>query len=158
MKRGTTTLLKIAILIIAFSVLCLCVFWLPWLANETAVMNPEYAYLKFPVLFGLYITTIPFYVALYEAFRLLIYIENENAFSDLAVLSLKHIKYCAMAILILYVVGIVLLALQNAVHPGIAIIGAVIIFATLVISLFAAVLQELLRSALIIKAENDLTV
>ena len=52
----------------------------------------------------------------------------------------------------------ILLVIQNALHPGIAIIGFVIIFATLVIAFFAAVLQQLLKSALEIKAENDLTI
>lgn len=158
MKQGTTTFLKIAIFIIGIIVLALCTFLLPGLANDAAEMNPEYAYLRFPVLIGLYITAIPFFLALYQALKLLNYIESENAFSDLSVMSLGHIKNYAISIIILYVIGIFLLALQNVLHPGIAIIGIVIIFATLVISLFAAVLQELLRSALEIKSENDLTV
>jgi len=36
--------------------------------------------------------------------------------------------------------------------------GLIIIFATLTIVLFAALLQELLRNALEIKSENDLTI
>ncbi|MGC8074471.1 DUF2975 domain-containing protein [Salmonella enterica] len=39
-----------------------------------------------------------------------------------------------------------------------AIVGFVILFATFIILIFAAVLQELLESALRIKSENDLTV
>lgn len=47
---------------------------------------------------------------------------------------------------------------QSALHPGIAIIGFIIIFASVVIAVFAGVLQKLLRNALDIKSENDLTV
>ena len=52
----------------------------------------------------------------------------------------------------------ILLGTQNALHPGIAIIGLVILFASTVILLFTAVLQELLKNALRIKSENDLTI
>ena len=42
--------------------------------------------------------------------------------------------------------------------PGIIVIGLVIIFASMVIAVFAAVLQRLLQEAIDIKSENDLTV
>lgn len=42
--------------------------------------------------------------------------------------------------------------------PGIIVIGLIIIFASMVIAVFAAVLQKLLKEAIDIKSENDLTV
>ena len=42
--------------------------------------------------------------------------------------------------------------------PGIILIGLVLIFASMVIAVFAAVLQRLLQEAIDIKSENDLTV
>jgi len=42
--------------------------------------------------------------------------------------------------------------------PGIILIGMVMIFASMVIAVFAAVLQRLLKEAIDIKSENDLTV
>lgn len=42
--------------------------------------------------------------------------------------------------------------------PGVIVIGLVIIFASIVIGVFAAVLQKLLKEAIDIKLENDLTV
>ncbi|ETI68266.1 DUF2975 domain-containing protein [Neobacillus vireti] len=158
MKRGTVIWLKGTIFVIGIITFVISIFFLPGLAKEAAEMNPEYAYLRFPVLIGLYATEIPFFLALYQALKLLHYIEREVAFSELAVFSLGYIKKCAFIIIGLYVIGILMLAIQNALHPGIAIIGVVIIFAALVISLFSAVLQELLRSAIELKSENDLTV
>lgn len=106
----------------------------------------------------MYITVIPFYIALYQAFKLLDYIESKNAFSELVVESLKHISYCAIAIIALYLIGVVFLWFQNGLHSSIAMMGAVIIFATSAVAVFAAVLQELLKNALEIKSENDLTI
>nr|WP_275583378.1 DUF2975 domain-containing protein [Bacillus pakistanensis] len=123
--------------------------------QDTAEMYPEYAYLRFPVLIG---TAIPFFLALYQALKLLSYIERNHAFSELAVNSLKHIKYCAMTIIALYIFGMLLLVSQNALHPSIGMIGLTIIFTAFVMLLFATVLQEPLRNELEIKSENDLTV
>lgn len=158
MKRGSTIFLKIAVFLIGVIVLSLCIFFLPWLANDTAEMFPEFAFLQYPVLLGLYLTTIPFFVALYQAIRLLKLIDNEDAFSESSVNSLNLIKYCAITISILYVIGSILLMSQSALHPGIAIIGFIIFFASVVIAVFAGVLQKLLRNTLEIKSENDLTV
>lgn len=158
MERGTTLFLKVAVFLIGITVLALCIFLLPWLANYTAEMYPEFAYLQYPILFGLYITAIPFFIALYQALKLLNYIDNNNAFSELSVKALKYIKYCAVTISILYVIGIIFLMSQNASQPGIAVIGLTIIFTSAVIAVFTAVLQKLLKNALDIKSENDLTV
>ncbi|MGM8365180.1 DUF2975 domain-containing protein [Virgibacillus sp. W0181] len=158
MQRGTTLLLKIVIYLIAVMVFTLFIFWLPSLANDTAEMFPEFSYLQFPVLIGLYVIGIPFYFALYKALKLITLIDNNNAFSDLPVNALKKIKYCAITISILYALGATFLLTQNALHPGIAIIVLTIIFSSVVIAVFAMVLQKLLKSALDIKSENDLTV
>lgn len=90
--------------------------------------------------------------------KLLNYIEKENAFSELTIISLKRIKKCALTIFCLYIIGMIFLLTQNALHPGIAVIGFVICFVTIVVSLFTAVLQNLLKSIMEIKNENDLTV
>ena len=158
MKLKTTVFLKLAVFIIGFVSLLLCVFWLPWLAERTAEMNPEVAHLRYPVLVGIYLTAIPFYLALYRALKLLNYIDTKNAFSELAVNTLRHIKNYAFVIAGLYVVGMFFLGFEKALHPGIGLLGLAIIFASVIIAFFAAVLQELLRSALEIKSENDLTV
>ena len=158
MKRGKVTFLKIAVFTIGIIMLSLFIFALPSLAKYSVEMNPEYTNLQYPVLIGLYLTGIPFFFALYQALKLLSYIESNNAFSELAVASLRFIKYCASMISVLYVIGMILLGTQNALHPGIAIIGLVIFFASIVIMLFTAVLQELLKNVLKIKSENDFTI
>ena len=158
MQRGTTLFLRIAVYLIGIMVLALFIFWLPRLADDTAEMFPKFSYLRFPVLISLYVTGIPFYFALYKALKLLTYIDKNNAFSKLSVNALRYIKYCAITISVLYAIGAIFLLTQNALHPGIAIIIFTIIFSSVVIAVFTMVLQKLLKSALDIKSENDLTV
>ena len=160
MKRGTTLFLKIAVILIGIPVLALCIFLVPEIANFAAELYPDMAYLKYLVLIDLYASAIPFYFALYQAFKLLSYIDKNKAFSELSVKALKNIKYCAITISSLYVVGMPLFYLIAEIDdaPGIIVIGMVIIFASMVIAVFAAVLQRLLQEAIDIKSENDLTV
>jgi Protein of unknown function (DUF2975) len=158
MKQGTTLFLKIAVFIIGTPVLALCIFWLPWLANNP--VNPDYAHILYPILIIMYVSVIPFFVALYQAFKLLSHIDKNKAFSEISVKVLNKINYCAITISGLYVVGMpffyTLAELDDA--PGIILIGLVVIFASMVIAVFAAVLQRLLQEAIDIKSENDLTI
>ncbi|GAA0501980.1 DUF2975 domain-containing protein [Salinibacillus aidingensis] len=158
MKQGATLFLKVAIFFIGVTVLVLCVFALPRLASYTAEMYPEFAYLQYPVLIGLYGTVIPFFMGLYQTLQLLKFIDQNYAFSDRSAAALMYIKYCAVTISILYAAGTLFLITQSALHPGIAIIGLIIIFTSVVIAIFAGVLQKLLKNALDLKTENDLTV
>ncbi|MTV50985.1 DUF2975 domain-containing protein [Heliobacillus mobilis] len=143
-----------------FPALAMCIFLVPKIANLAAKLFPDWAYMKYLVTLDLYATSIPFYFALYQAFNLLSYIDKNEAFSDLSVKALKNIKNCAIAISSLYVVGMPLFYLMAEVDdaPGIILIGLVMIFASLVVAVFAAVLQKLLKNAIDIKSENDLTV
>lgn len=160
MKRGTTLFLKIAVIIIGIPVLALCIFLVPEIANFAAELYPDYTYMKYLVLIDLYATALPFYFALYQAFKLLSYIDKNKAFSELSVRALKNIKYCAITFSSLYVVGMPLFYLMAEIDdaPGIIVIGMVMIFASMVIAVFAAVLQRLLQEAIDIKSENDLIV
>jgi hypothetical protein len=158
MKRGSTLFLKTAVILRGIPVLALCIFGLPWLANNP--VNPDYAHILYPILIGMYVSVIPFFVALYQAFKLLSYIDKNQSFSELSIKALKNIKFCAMTISGLYVVimPFVYLVADLDDAPGLIIIGMVPIFASMVIAVFAAVLQRLLQEAIDIKSENDLIV
>ncbi|MGE7977446.1 DUF2975 domain-containing protein [Psychrobacillus sp. NPDC093200] len=160
MKKGTTLFLKMAIIVMGIPVLALCIFLVPEIANFAEELYPDIPYLKYLVFIDLYATAIPFYFALYQAFKLLSYIDMGNAFSELSVRALKNIKYCALAISSLYVLGMPLffLVADKDDAPGVIVIGLIMIFASMVIVVFSAVLQKLLQEAIHIKSENDLTV
>ncbi|EJQ50642.1 Uncharacterized protein BWINRASL_02816 [Bacillus mycoides] len=160
MKQGSTLFLKTAIILMGIPVLALCIFLVPNIGNYAAELYPDIAYIKYLILINLYATVVPFYFALYQAFKLVSYIDKGNAFSKLSVRALKKIKHCAVTISILYVVGMPLfyLVAERDDAPGIIIFGMLLIFASMVIAVFAAVLQRLLKDAIDIKSENDLTV
>ncbi|MGJ7913063.1 DUF2975 domain-containing protein [Neobacillus sp. LXY-1] len=154
-----TLFLKITVIIIGILVLALCIFLVPHIANFTAKLYPHIAPIKYLVFIVMYGAAVPFYFALYQAFNLLRYIDENTAFSELSVKALKNIKYCAITISGLYVLGLPLFHfIARKVDPPVGFLGLIIIFASLVIGVFAAILQRLLQEAIKIKSENDLTV
>ncbi|GEN35813.1 DUF2975 domain-containing protein [Aneurinibacillus danicus] len=160
MKRVTTLFLKIAVILIGIPVLALCIFLVPEIGNIAAKLFPDIAYMKYLVSTVFYASAIPFYFALYQAIKLLSYIDKNKAFSELSVKALKKIKYCAITISSLHVLVLPLFYLfaEKDDAPGVIFIGLVVPFASAVIAVFAAVLQRLLQEAINIKSENDLTV
>ncbi len=160
MKQVTTLFLKLAIIFIGILVLILCIFLVPKIGDFAGELYPNIAYMKSLVLIDMYAAAIPFYLALYQAFKLLSYIDKNEAFSELSVKALKNIKYSAITISTLYLLGMPLYYLMAARvdPPSFIPIGLVINFASMVIAVFAAVLQRLFLEAINIKSENDLTV
>jgi len=159
MKRETL-FLKITVILMGIPVLALCIFLVPALGNVAAKLLPEFAFIKYLVSLVFYASAIPFYFALYQAFNLLRYIDKNEAFSELSVKALKKIKYCAITISSLHVLVLPLFYIfaEKDDAPGVIFVGLVVPFASLVIAVFAAVLQKLLKTAIDIKSENDLTI
>ncbi|MFJ8236054.1 DUF2975 domain-containing protein [Ureibacillus sp. NPDC094379] len=158
MNRGSTIFLKIAVILMGLPVLALCIYMMIYLSYNPA--NPDYAHILYPIVIGMFLAVIPYFIALYQSFKLLGYIDTNQAFSQMSVQALKKIKFCALIISGLYVVILPFVYMVAEIDdaPGLIIIGMVPIFAALVIAVFAAVLQRLLQEAINIKSENDLTV
>ncbi|HCU01190.1 TPA: DUF2975 domain-containing protein [Candidatus Nomurabacteria bacterium] len=156
MKQGSTLFLKGVVTLIGAAVLAICIFALPLLIKSELRGDFDYGY----IFLGLYITAIPFFFALYQAIKLLNYIDQNKAFSELSVKALKNIKYCAVIISALFVIGMpyIFYVGDRDDAPGVVALGFVIIFSSIVIATFAAVLQKLLQNAAEIKSENDLMI
>lgn len=160
MKRGSTIFLRATVLALGLIALGLCVLVLPAVYSGWAKEYPDIAYLRYPVLLILSATVMPFFVALYQAWKLLNYIDENKAFSALSVNALGKIKYSALVFGLLYAAFLPIdyLIAQAEDAPGLMVIGMMMTAAPIVIAVFAATLQKLLQSAIDIKSENDLTV
>jgi hypothetical protein len=150
LKKYSTLFLKAAVVLMSVPVLALCIFWLPSSAD----------YFHIPVLTGLYLTAIFYFLALYQTMKLLGYIDKNMAFSDLSVTALRNIKHFAAAISVTYTLMLPLIyPIADADDaPGVLAIAIIFVFASAAVAVFSAVLQRLLRDAIDIKSENDLTV
>lgn len=114
MNRGSTLFLKLVIALIAIGALAICIFALPSMAADDAARHPDLAYQQYPFLAYAYIMASAFFVALYQAFKLLSYVDANKAFSELSVRALGIIKYCAITIAGLMVTAIaIVMAIQT---------------------------------------------
>ncbi|USB33917.1 DUF2975 domain-containing protein [Paenibacillus sp. YPG26] len=158
LERGTTLFLRATVYLIGLLILALCIFGLPVIAREAAEAFPDHW--VYPVVILMYASVIPLYLALYQALKLLGYIDKNTAFSELSVAALKTIKLCAITISLLHAACLPFLFLIADLDdaPGLILFGMVVPAASMVIAVFAAVLQRLLQNAIDIKSENDLTV
>ncbi len=163
MKLGSTLFLRIAVILIGVPIFALCIFGLPRIvigAIEQTGRGSEFTYVVLGILLLMYVSAIPFYFALYQALKLLSYIDKNEAFSQISVKALKNIRSCAILISVFYMVALpfIYVVAEWDDAPGLIVIGLIITFASMVIAVFAAVLKKLLQEAIDIKSENDLTV
>lgn len=160
MKRSSTIFLQIVIVLIGIGALALMLVE-PHLEGRNVNATPFEIYFKDPFLAYAYTASIAFFVALYQAFKLLGYIRANEVFSPRAVKALRTIKYCALA-LVAFIVGaeaffFVVQRGKEDIAGGVM-IGLVMMFISVVVATAAAVFERLLQSAVEIKSENDLTV
>lgn len=161
MKRGSSLFLQMVIVLIGIGVLAF-MLWEPHLEGRNAHATVFEIYFHDPFLAYAYIGSIPFFVALYQTFKLLGYAGRQEVFSLQCVRALRIIKYCAMC-LIAFLLGAE--AYFNIVQRGkgedIAggvMMGLFLIFVATIIGTAAAVFEKTLQSAVDMKTENDLTV
>jgi hypothetical protein len=157
-KRGSTVFLKVVILLIAIGVLAAMIRF-PQTEGRAANLDFISIYTDPLIIYG-YIASIPFFVALYQAFKLLGYVDANNVFSQLAVKAVRNIKYCAITISGFIILGILYIRLfASGDDPaGPTALGIFTTFASIVIATAATIFERLLQNAVDIQSENDLTV
>lgn len=154
MKQVSTLLLKAVIVLIGLGVLAICLVALPY-----ALITDVTGYYR-PIVIGMYVPAIPFFIALWQGLKILNLIDTNEAFSERAVNALKTIKYCGFAISVIYVLGMpyIFYAANLDDAPGVVLIACIIVGSSFIIASAAALFQKLFQNALDIKSENDLTV
>ena len=161
MKPGSTIFLQVVVVLIGIGALTL-LLWEPHLEGRNANATLFEIYFKDPFLALVYAGSIPFFIALYQAFKVLGYTGRNQVFSPAAVKAVRTIKYCALAIIGFVVVEEIVILLMNngdSENPGAPIfMGILITFPAIVVAVAAAMFERILQNAVEIKSENDLTV
>jgi|ERR1051325_5680817 hypothetical protein len=148
-KRGLIVFLQAAVVLIGITALAL-VLWEPHLEGRNAHATLFEIYFKDPFLAYAYTASIAFYLALFQAFRLLGYIGQNRLFSLDSVRALRTIKYCAVALVVMIGAAVAYLFIamreKDDIAGGVA-IGTAMISGSIVIGTAAAVFEKRLRNA-----------
>ena len=158
MKKSSTIFLQVVIVFIGIGVLAL-MLWEPHLEGRNAHATLFEIYFKDPFLAYVYIASIPFFVALYQAFKLLGYIGQNKVFSQSSIQALRRIKYCGLILVGFIVVSVFFMMFGDKDdRPAGLFMRLIATFISVVMATAAAVFEKLLQSAVAMKSENDLTI
>jgi hypothetical protein len=156
MKRGFTIFLQIVIGLLGLGVLAL-LLWEPQVEGRNVHATQFEIYFKDPFLAYIYLAFVPFFVGLYQAFKIPGYARQNKIFSQSSVRAVRMIKYCALTTA-LFIVGaeayIFMFVRGTDDVAGGVMMGAFIIFVSAIIATAAAVFQRILQKAVDIKSAN----
>ena len=155
-KRSFTAFLQTIIVLIGIGALAFLI-WEPHLEGVNAHATIYQMYFN-PFCGYAYIASIPFFVALYQAFKVLGYAAKNNVFSQEAVKSLRIIKYCALAMIGFVAVSVIFMSGDRDDRPAGVFMRILIAFPSIVVATAAAISERILQNAVDLKSENDLTV
>jgi MFS superfamily sulfate permease-like transporter len=159
MKRSSIIFLQTVIVLIGIVALAILIRF-PLTEGRAANLDLFRIYFDPFILYG-YAASIAFFIALYQAFKLLGYIGQNKVFSSNSVRTLKSIKYCAIALSILIVTAGLYIRISHNKEDdpaGFLAICIVTTFISIVVATAAAIFEKILQNAIDMKSENDLTI
>ena len=160
MKKSSTIFLQLVIVAVGIGALAL-LLWEPQLEGVNAHATSLFdIYFDDPFLALVYLGSVPFFIALYQAIKVLGYAGQNKVFSPEAVKAMRTIKYCALIIIGFVVAEEIFIMLTHGdddAAGGVA-MGVFITFGSIVVATAAAMFERVLQNAVDIKSENDLVV
>jgi len=149
MKKIPLLFLQVVLVLIGSGILVF-MLWEPHFEGRNVNATPFEIYFKDPFLVYVYMGSIPFFVALYKAFKVLRYIGQDKVFSEATVDAVRTIKHCAFitagaivgadTYLFIFVSG-------NDDLAGVIMLSFIAIFISLIVGAAAVVCERILRNA-----------
>lgn len=150
--------LRIIILIAALIGILFCFLIAPLAGKQISIIEPSLSQIYWPFLLFIWLTAIPFFLALWQCLKIIRNVAADNSFCHANARSLTLISRLALVECAFYVAAAATLAIANIFYPGFMVMIVVIIFCAIAITMAAAMLSHLVLKASLMKAEQDLTV
>lgn len=160
-KNSSTAFLQTILVVLGVGTL-LALIAMPQFEGRNVDATLFEIYFNDPFLAYVYLGAIPFFVGLYQAFKILGFVAKNNTFSYVTVKALRTIKYCAFVTAGVIIVADAFLMItarstgEDA--AGAVMLGLITTFTSIVIGTASAVFERTVQNAVDIKSENDLTV
>lgn len=159
MKKNSTIFLRVVILLIAIGAL-LFLLGEPHFEGRNVNATLSEIYFNDPFLVLAYTASIAFFVALFQAFKLLGNIGRNETFSESSVKALRKIRYCAL-VLMGFALGaeayLFIVRPEEDIAGGVF-MGLLMIAISGTVASVAHMFEKTLQKAVDIKSENDLTI
>lgn len=145
MKRGSTIFLQVVLALLGVGVLAL-LLWEPQVEGRNVNATLFEIYFKDPFLAYIYLAFVPFFVGLYQAFKILGYARQNEIFFQRSGRAVRIIKYCALTTAIFILGAVAYLSIFMRGKDDIAggvMMGAFIILVSAIVATAAAVFERI---------------
>lgn len=147
MNRRPILFLQVVIVFIGIGAFAL-MLWEPQIEGRNAHATLFEIYFKDPFLAYAYVASVPFFVALYHAYKVLGYVGHDQVFSPAAVKAVRTIKYCAVALFGFVAIGLIIIMFSDSDdRAGGVFMGTVFTFGSAIVAAAASVFERILQSA-----------
>ena len=148
MRNIPSVFLQIVLVLIGICALAF-LLWEPHLEGRNANATLFQIYFNDPFLAYVYVASIPFFLLLSQAFRILRCARQRRIFSPEAVEALQTVKYCALSIIGFVAVGEIFILLGSSDdRAGGVFMGLLLGFLSLVIAAAAAVFEQIVQDVM----------
>lgn len=145
MKKVSTIFLQAVIILIGLSALVF-MLWEPHFEGRNVNASAVEIYFNDPFLAYAYISSIAFFVALYQAFKVLGLVRQNKTFSPATAKALRAIKYCAITLIGFIIGGGAWLLLgESDDRPPIIMIDTILTIISLSVAASATTFEQILR-------------
>lgn len=149
MKKFSTVFLQAGVVLLGAGVLAM-MLWVPPHEGRNANATLFATYFKDPFLAYAYLGSIPFFAALFQAFKLMGYVRRDEVFSPAAFKALRLIRYCSLATAAIVAGAVIYIRVTAAGQDdpaGFVVPGSVAVFVSLAAAAASGVIETIVRKA-----------
>lgn len=153
-RRGSTIFLQVVIVLVGVGALAF-LLWEPQIEGRNVNATLFEIYFKDPFLAYAYLGSIPFFVLLHQAFKVLGYVRQNTIFSQASVKALRVMQYCAIATIGFVAVGMIFILLSSPDdRPPVIFMGILITLPLTVIAAAASMCEQILQNTFTERAKD----
>lgn len=157
-QRELSIWLKLIIIFCSCIGVLFCMYIGPKMGKAVLLESEQLKELYNPFVSFIWITGVPYFIALFLGWKICLDIAVDEAFTSQNAKRLKAISILSMMEGILYIGALLYIFIVGDYHTSILVILLLILFFSVVISIFTSLLSHLVRKASDIKEDNDLTI
>lgn len=151
LQKISVTFLQIVVVLVGIGVLAL-LLWEPHLEGRNVNATLFQIYFNDPFLAYVYASSIFFFVALYQAFKVLGHVRNDETFSQATIKSLRTVRNCIITLAGLIAAAdaylFVFMRGEDDIAGGVA-VSLFLMFVSMIIAATVAVFEGILRKGLL---------
>jgi hypothetical protein len=150
MNKWLVRALKAALIGLSLPLLFLCFYGLPFVVIDTFRQHHEMGEIIYPVVFLLYILSVPYFYVLILGFKLLINFNQGKIFSQNSHEIMKKINFSLIIVssALIIIQPFLYVMAQREDAPGILLLGLIFTFGAVVLTLFSFLFKFIIASGL----------